>query len=721
MPILRKMADTPAPTLDNDLLLNTYTEEEKTEILGEIESAAFSAHMQAAGAVEAFHPRKRGILFPILINAAAVVLVVVGWFGAQAYFTNRQDTLKIKTSQLFGTEGTLLAKVLEDSKAQLEAKNAEIGSIQANLDKMAQEKNSLVANFDSQLSAKENALKADLAKQLEAEKTRLQALGISQTDITAKLNEFQAQKNAEFNAQLDTYKKTAQAEIDQRTKEVAVMQAKLTSTQAETDKLKADYESKSAAREKDLQGQLSSQGASLDKLTREREELNLFFRQTDAQYANVRNALESGDLAKAQTAVGLLKGVLNTGAASPTDAVRQRSQADLLLANALDKTVNQLAEAAKKPDADPRFEAFKTAVKKAQAASADERPALMAKALASLPETEAALAVVQAWESQKALAALNDRLKAAEAQRGTDLAQKAAEQALLNQNWADAVDQREEDLATLRARVAALQSSLAAVQSNLDAEDSTLGATVAGLRDQLAIQKAKLDSLTAENARWTALVNAYLRTRDQALASLTDPTHPDFAAAKTLFLRPFATDDGKLWFPDYVATFDKLAAALTPPPTADNTAVRKQAFADVLLFTDYMQGKAGTAGSPKEAQTASEKLSRADDAYKTVVDAIQGLLTTGAKETILRTDKFRLFGSVLSRSGTKITVEPLTAASATVGQPIEVRRSSSKGETVLARGNVTAVGAKKTEADLLPATAPRTEPAAGDTVYLILN
>jgi heterodisulfide reductase subunit C len=180
------------------------------------------------------------------------------------------------------------------------------------------------------------------AKQLEAEKARLLGLGFSKIDMSSKLSEFESQRTAELRQTLDNYKKSTQAEIDQRTKEVESLQAKVASTQAETARLKADYDKQSLAREKDLRGQFSIQLASLDKLLQEREELNLFFRQADAQYASVRTALLSGDVAKAQASVVLLKGVLKTGAASMTEVVRQRSQADLVLAGALESAVSHL-------------------------------------------------------------------------------------------------------------------------------------------------------------------------------------------------------------------------------------------------------------------------------------------------------------------------------------------------------------------------------------------
>jgi|GEM_PF-2014098 len=716
MPIVKQMAETPAPTLETELHSGAFTEEEQSEILNEIETAASSAHMQAATVLEAFQPAKRGVLFPVVINLMAVALVVGAWFGAQAYFTNRQDGLKIKTTQLFGAESSLLAKVLEDSKAQLDAKNAEIGSIQANLDKLSQEKNLLVANFDSQLKAKESALRADVAKQLEAEKARLLGLGVSKSDISAKLSEFESQRTAELKQALDNYKKSAQAEIDQRTKEVDSLQAKVASAQAETAKLKADYDKQNLAREKDLRGQFSIQLASLDKLSQERDELTLFFRQTDAQYASVRTALLGGDVAKAQASVGLLKGVLKTGAASMTEVVRQRSQADLVLAVALESAVNQLADSAKKPDADPKYEAFKAAVRRAGTAPVEERSALMSKALANLPEVDAAVTLVQAWESQKAAAQLADKLKAAETQRLREVSS-------LNTTVSD----REKDLSLLRSQWAELTSKAESSDANLVSISGILKQQVSDLQKQLTDLESQVKVLVAEKAQWKALSALYEASRDQVLASLVDPKNADFGSAKTLFLQPFTSDSGKQFFPDYTATFDALVAKLSPIPAAAISPVdqmakgRQQAFKDVLLFTSYLRGEAGTAASPKDAQASTEKLFRTDDGYKEVVDAIQKLTQSGAKETILQTDKFKLLGAVLSRSGLHLTIEPLTAAGATVGQSVEVRRSSGKTETVLARGIITVVGTKKIEADLATASAPRTEPAAGDTVYLILN
>ena len=107
------MNPTPPPTLESELLTGLYSDEEKAQILGQIEEAASANRLTVE--TEAFLPLKRGILFPVLVNLAAVALIVGAWFGAEAYFQTRQQGLQLKTDKMFSTESKLLAKVLEDS------------------------------------------------------------------------------------------------------------------------------------------------------------------------------------------------------------------------------------------------------------------------------------------------------------------------------------------------------------------------------------------------------------------------------------------------------------------------------------------------------------------------------------------------------------------------------------------------------------------------------
>ena len=342
--------------MESELLTGLYSEEEKAQILGQIEEAASANRLTVD--IEAFQPRKRGILFPVLVNVAALALIVGAWFGADAYFQTRQQDLRLKTDKIFSTESKLLTKVLEDAKVQMAAKDAEIEKIQGDLAKMAAEKANLQKSFENRVNTKERELRQELASALEAEKKRLQEAGLGAEEITRRLKEFEAQKNAEFNSRLETYRRQVQGEIDQRTQALNALQSKLQSTVLEQEKLRQDIERQTKERERDLQGQLSNQAAdleglkrSVEALTKEKEELNNFYRQADVAVAAVRSAFDSGDWVVTQAAVLSLRQVLAKASASASELVRSRAQAQLSLAEALDTAAVALGGSSSKAQA----------------------------------------------------------------------------------------------------------------------------------------------------------------------------------------------------------------------------------------------------------------------------------------------------------------------------------------------------------------------------------
>ena len=379
------MNPTPTPSLETELLTGLYTDEEKAEILGQIEAAASASHLTDT---DTFHPRKRGILFPVVVNVMAVALVVGGWFGADAYFQTRQQSLQLKTNKIFSTESKLLAKVLEDSKNQLAAKNAEIDKIQGDVDRISQEKAALQKSFENRISAREKSLRQELADALAVEKKRLQDLGLGAAEVAQRLREFEAQKNAEFNSRLDTYRKQVQAEIDQRSQAVIALQSRLQTTVTEQESLRKDIEKQTKEREKDLQSQLSSQAADIDQLKKEKDDLNAFYRQADGAMAAVRAAFDTGDWTQTQTAVTNLRQVLAKASASASEAVRSRAAAQTLMAGALDTAVTSLTGAASKTEVNAQIEAVKAQAKKEQALAALQ-----------LAETQKTLATTEAqWK-----------------------------------------------------------------------------------------------------------------------------------------------------------------------------------------------------------------------------------------------------------------------------------------------------------------------------------
>ncbi len=428
------MNPTPTPTLESELLTGVYSDEEKSQILNQIEAAATANRLTPeTGALKA---RKQGVFFPVMVNLAALALVAGAWFGANAYFQTRQNDLSLKTDKIFSTESKLLAKVLEDSKNQLAAKNAEIDKINADMGRLAQEKADLQKSFEQRVSQREADLKQQMADALAVEKKRLEALGYGPDEVARRLREFEIQKNNEFNSRLDTYRQQVQAEIDQRSQAVSALQAKLQATVADQDKLRQDIEAQTKAREKDLQGQLSSQAASLSQLQNEHDDLTGFFRQTDGAMAAVKTAFDSGDWTQTQVAVTNLRQVLAKASASASEAVRTRAQAESSMAAAFDTAVSALSNTSNKTEANAALEALRAQAKKEQA-----------------------LAATQLSESQQTMAATEAKWRDAAAQ--ADTLQKSVDDltAKLNDSTTQATD-AQAAAQKLGAQVADMQKSL---------------------------------------------------------------------------------------------------------------------------------------------------------------------------------------------------------------------------------------------------------------------
>lgn len=367
------------PTLENDLPTGLYSEEEKTQILAQIEAAAGADRMTAD--TDEFLPRKSGVLFPILVNLAAVVLIVGAWFGANAYFQTRQEGLKLRTDKLFSAESKLLSKVLEDAKAQMDAAAAEINKIQSDLAKAASDRAGLQKSFESRVAAQDKALREELAQALAIEKARLQNTGLGEAEVAKRLQDFEGQKNSEFDARLETYRQQAQAEIDKRAQALTALQTKLQTTVNESEKLRLEVEKQSKEREGALQSQLSTQTVDLETLRREREEMNLYFRQTDAALAQVKAAFEVRDVAKTEASVAALRQVLNRASTSAWDSVRARALAQTVLAEALQAAAVAAEDPQAKAEAAAQLEALRTQLKREQAlvalAAAESQRALV--------------------------------------------------------------------------------------------------------------------------------------------------------------------------------------------------------------------------------------------------------------------------------------------------------------------------------------------------------
>lgn len=199
-----------------DLLLEDreVSTEERARILKQIEQVV--AEGRTPVTAEALSPRskKSGVLFPILINLAAAVLVGAGVLALFSYYHSQRKTLTLSQGTFRSAEGRLLETYQKQSESLLQAKEEQISRARERL-------RSVQSTFAERLQARERELRQAMDAELAAERQRLRAQGGADAEVERRLRELQARRQAASAAELARYQRELELErlIEEREQE----------------------------------------------------------------------------------------------------------------------------------------------------------------------------------------------------------------------------------------------------------------------------------------------------------------------------------------------------------------------------------------------------------------------------------------------------------------------------------------------------------------------
>jgi hypothetical protein len=182
--------------------------------------------------------------------------------------------------------------------------------------------------------------------ELDAEKARLQKQGLSDADIQKKLSDLEAQKNAAFNQQLDTFKTQADEE---RRKSEATLKTLTSQFNADLAKANADRQqvlADSRQREADLQAQLaqktkelqSSQAQTqqqLTALTSQKQQEDLVAQQLIGLYSVAQADIAARNYSKALASLQAISRYVNSSDVAVLPGIARRRTVDLFIVDSL--------------------------------------------------------------------------------------------------------------------------------------------------------------------------------------------------------------------------------------------------------------------------------------------------------------------------------------------------------------------------------------------------
>ncbi len=394
--------------------------EDQKEILQEIEKVATQSRISVSPEVFIVKAAKKGVLFPIIVNAAAIAALAIG-LGAFWFLFQRGETQIAKESVGGITaEGKLIGELKKESEAKLLEKNQQINQIQGELAQIDKEKQNLQATMDERVREREAQLRAAVAADLAAEREKLRKQGLSDQDIAAKLTDLETKKNSEFTVQLEAFR--AQAEQDRKKAEASLRQlegeftANLARANEERQKVLADSKqreedlrSQLEQKTKDLESEKAKAEAALKALASQKEKEDLATGQLVGMYTVAKADIAAKNYTKALQSLRAIRDYVSQDEVAALPAVARRREVDLFVVDSLSGLVQSELEKGKVDTASLVAAAGQVADIRAMVAEADtqaragrlaDAEKLYGQALAVVPEVSKSYAFFTTREKE---------------------------------------------------------------------------------------------------------------------------------------------------------------------------------------------------------------------------------------------------------------------------------------------------------------------------------
>ncbi len=327
--------------LSDALSTTGMTEEDRQEILAEIDQLVSDNKIPITKELFRIKPKKRGILMPLLINLFAVAIVAGMFFLAQYRF-NRQQ-IQISESQSYGSvEGDIISQMKKQAEEELNRKNAEITKIQDDLKKLDEESRNLQENFDEIVDAEKNKMEQQYARELEAERERLRLAGTSTDDIEKQLAGLKADQDAKLNSEIVKFKTEQQAEIAKKVAELKYNnELLLAAEKAKTDivndsnKRIAEQEAAFEAEKEALEEQATEAESEITRLKSLRQQETNLNEQIVSSYSGIIKNIQNSEFQKALAGIDTLEKLYLDPKIATLPSVVQRKDNDLFILDSL--------------------------------------------------------------------------------------------------------------------------------------------------------------------------------------------------------------------------------------------------------------------------------------------------------------------------------------------------------------------------------------------------
>ncbi len=744
------------------------SEEDRNEILSQIETVVEKNQIPITDELFKLHPKKKGALFPVLLNIVTLLLVAGGVLFMFRFFQARQESLSMETQAYLSTEGKLIEELRKESEEALSAKEQEINKIQNELAELDRQSRDLQQNMEENIRMREQELREELESELAAERERLQGEGVSQQEIEAQLEALEARRREEFNRQIAEYRDEAQAELAQKEAELTEARKMAEQILEQANEERARLAEETRQREAELRRQFEEEREALESRSSEaetklrelaeiREREILINDQIIGSYAEIIDDIQAGNVEAAGNSLEELKRFIQDPAIQTLPSIANRKNVELFIINNMKETLETKAGGGG-AETKSLLEAANLVVtarslaaradEAAQAGDAGEAKRLYTQALEAVPVLNRAFRSIRNIEENQTAGAIRgivdearrileegNREEALQLFRQAALMSAGANERLaadavtgLERVYSldnrDDIREREETIDVQEQAIMQLEAAVEERENTIDeqAEAIALRENIVARRDE-TIEEQLLR--IAEYEREGENLQARIEEQENELAALRESLEDvEELTAENTELKGLADTikekDGE------IAELRKQLASLSERDEprqgeisgadAARLAVeaKETAYQEILDFVGYLLGD-----KPARFKREIEEKADADVMYRNIIESIQELAeSTVAPEELVATVEMKLIGTIASVTAGRVVIESLLNIPVPEGSRILIKRRTSSGEVPIADGEVYDVAAGRISAKIIDRISATRSPMVMDLVYM---
>ena len=776
--------DPEPPASDSEFVLledSEMSEEDRKEILEQIETVVAQNRIPVDETLFKISPRKRGALFPILLNLITILLIGGAVLFAFRYFQARQETLSLETEQYLSTEGKLIEELRKESQEKIRQKEQEIGQIQSELEELDRQSRELQEDMEARVEARAAELRKELEAELEAERERLIDQGVSPDKIEAQIEELEEQRSAEFSNRLEEYREEMQAELAAKEQELAEAKRLAEEILEEASRERAELEEEGRRREEELRAQFEEERealetrsteaeARLEELAQLRERESLITDQLIGAYEDVIGKIQTGDLEGAKAALAELETFIRDPSLQGLPTISKRKNIELFIIDTLretleTRTANPAAETKSLLEAANLLVTAREIVSQADAASdagdVEESRRLYRQALEAVPALNRAYKSIRTIEENRSGRAIRQAVTDAqnalrEGDREAALAgfRQAAfmgagsfeplmRDALMGLERVFALDadeaiearegrltEKDETIRRLNGEIGRLEEEL----EELETEKAAYEEQIEELGTENAAYEAEIEKRTAEAGESEQELNAKLASLEQSVAEKEErigELEEEIASLRE------AADETEPPGAEVVEEGDdekdeqirRLEAELAEKEyqlesmrgtVSTEELERRVAAAREQSFQEVLDAIAYVTGgsTPSTKEEVEERVDQ-DPMYRNVFEEIKKIAEQEVEVTErVRVIESKLLGTISSVTAGRVIIEPLIDLEVEEGTKILIKRRTSSGEIPIAEGRVDEVAMGRLTARIEKRISTTRNPIVMDLVYL---